>query len=120
MNQVNDKPVEVLVLTKNYLSQLFNIYDLSNREDMLCTDPLKPVENGFGYYGALAVRHFANDDSEQVAIDSMGSVIDPQTGKLYSGPIEDMEGYADNINLQNTLLEVQEFIHSKYIQAFGE
>ena len=36
--------------------------------------------------------------------------MDPKTGKIYSGPIEEMEDYAENQELQNTLREVRELI----------
>jgi len=37
-----------------------------------------------------------NHQGDKVAIRMDGSVMDPKTGKIYSGPIEEMEDYAEN------------------------
>ena len=97
--------METVVLTKDYVINRWSIYDLIGEEDKEVEEPLKPVR--FGYYGAISVERSENDQGDEVAIRMDGSVMDPKTGKIYSGPIED---YAENQELQNTLREVREFI----------
>ena len=100
--------METVVLTKDNVISRWSIYDLSGEEDKGVEEPLKPVR--FGYYGAISVERSENDQGDEVAIRMDGSVMDPKTGKIYSGPIEEMEDYAENQELQATLREVREFI----------
>ena len=100
--------MEAVVLTKGYLESLWSIYDLSGKEDKGYEEPLKPVR--FGYYGAISAGRSENDQGDEVALRMDGSVMDPKSGKVYSGPIEEMEDYSKNQELQNTLKEVRDFI----------
>ena len=100
--------METVVLTKEYVESLWSIYDLSGEEYKGYEEPLKPVR--FGYYGAISVKRSEDDQGDEVAIRMDGSLMDPKTGKVYSGPIEEMEDYAENQELQNTLRAVREFI----------